>query len=45
MGAKGLWRHVEGSATAPVPYAVSNSIPMLVGIFSLIWLLSHCIAS
>src|SRR5271156_2069480 len=28
MGAKGLWRHVEGSATAPVPYAVSNGIPM-----------------
>ena len=29
MGAKGLWRHVEGSATAIVLYAVSNSVPML----------------
>src|ERR1700678_980095 len=29
MGSKGLWRHVEGTATAPVPYAVSNGIPML----------------
>src|ERR1700678_3350939 len=29
MGAKGLWRHVEGTATAPVPFAVSNGIPML----------------
>lgn len=29
MGAKGLWRHVEGTATAPVPYAVTNGIPML----------------
>ena len=29
MGAKGLWRHVEGTATAPVPYAVNNRIPML----------------
>ena len=29
MGAKGLWRHVEGTATVPVPYAVSNGIPML----------------
>ena len=24
MGAKGLWRHVLGTATAPVPYAVSK---------------------
>ena len=29
MGAKGLWRHILGTATAPVPYAVSNGIPML----------------
>jgi hypothetical protein len=28
MGAKGLWRHIEGTATAPVPYAVSNRVPM-----------------
>jgi gag-polypeptide of LTR copia-type len=29
MGAKGLWRHIKGTATAPVPYAVSNGVPML----------------
>jgi gag-polypeptide of LTR copia-type len=29
MGAKGLWRHVEGTASMPVPYAVSNGIQML----------------
>ena len=29
MGAKGLWRHVEGTATVPMPYAVNNGIPML----------------
>ena len=29
MGAKGLWRHVLGTATALVPYAVSNGIHML----------------
>ena len=29
MGAKGLWRHVKGNATAPVLFAVSNGIPML----------------
>ena len=29
MGSKGLWRHVEGTATAPVLYAVSKGIPML----------------
>ena len=29
MGAKGLWRHVEGTATAPVLFAVTNGIPML----------------
>ena len=26
MAMKGLWRHVEGTATTPVPYAVSNSV-------------------
>ena len=29
MGAKGLWRHILGSAIVPVPYAMSNGIPML----------------
>ena len=29
MGAKGLWRHVLGTATAPVPYVISKGIPML----------------
>jgi hypothetical protein len=29
MGVRGLWRHVEGTASAPVPYAVSNGILML----------------
>src|SRR6202789_107454 len=29
MGAKGLWRHVLGTATAPVPYVVTEGIPML----------------
>ena len=29
MGAKGLWRHVKGTATAPIPFAVTNGIPML----------------
>ena len=29
MGAKGLWRHVLGTATAPVPYVVTQGIPML----------------
>ena len=29
MGAKGLWRHIEETATMPVPYAVSNSVAML----------------
>src|SRR5271156_6312178 len=28
MGAKGLWRHVEGTAIAPVPFVISNAIPM-----------------
>jgi hypothetical protein len=30
MGSKGLWRHVKGTATASVLYAVSNGIPMLI---------------
>ena len=29
MGAKGLWRHILGTAIAPVPYAMSNGVPML----------------
>ena len=29
MGAKGLWRHVEGTATAPILFAITNGIPML----------------
>jgi hypothetical protein len=29
MGAKGLWRHILGTATAPVPYVVSKGKPML----------------
>ena len=29
MKAKGLWRHMLGIATAPVPYFMSNSVPML----------------
>ena len=29
MGMKGLWRHVLGTAIAPVPYAMSNGVPML----------------
>src|ERR1700678_4165575 len=29
MGAKGLWRHILGTATAPVPYVVSQGKPML----------------
>ena len=29
MGAKGLWRHVEGTATVPMLYAVNNRILML----------------
>ena len=29
MGAKGLWRHVLGTSTAPVPYVVTEGIPML----------------
>ena len=29
MGAKGLWLHVEGKATAPKPYVELNGIPVL----------------
>ena len=29
MGAKGLWRHVLGTATAPVLYVIMQGIPML----------------
>ena len=29
MGAKGLWRHVEGTAAAPVPYVVTGGKAML----------------
>jgi hypothetical protein len=29
MGVKGLWRHVEETATVPIPFAITNGIPML----------------
>ena len=29
MGAKGLWRHMEGTATALVPFILSDGVPML----------------
>jgi hypothetical protein len=29
MGSKGLWRHVEGTATAPKPFAVVDSVLVL----------------
>jgi len=29
MGSKGLWRHVEGTAVAPRPYAVVNGVHVL----------------
>ena len=29
MGSKGLWRHVEGRAIAPKPYALDARIPVL----------------
>jgi hypothetical protein len=29
MGLKGLWRHVQGTAIAPKPYAIINRIPVL----------------
>src|ERR1700683_3259286 len=28
MGSKGLWRHVEGKAVTPAPYAVVNGVPV-----------------
>ena len=29
MGAKGLWRHVEGTAVAPKPYTVKDGVHLL----------------
>ena len=29
MGSKGLWRHIEGKAVAPKPYALVNNIAVL----------------
>ncbi|KIM92082.1 hypothetical protein PILCRDRAFT_203 [Piloderma croceum F 1598] len=29
MGSKGLWRHIQGTAIAPKPYAIVNGIPVL----------------
>ena len=29
MGLKGIWRHIEGTNTAPVLYAINNGIPIL----------------
>ena len=29
MGLKGLWRHVEGKAVTPAPYAVVNGVPII----------------
>ena len=29
MGSKEIWRHVEGTATAPMPYDVNNGILIL----------------
>src|ERR1700728_4605959 len=29
MGSKALWRHVEGTAIAPVPYTVKDDVPLL----------------
>ena len=28
MGSKGLWRHVEGTDTVPVPYPVTDGVAM-----------------
>jgi len=28
-GVKGLWRHIEGTAVTPAPYALVNGIPIL----------------
>ena len=29
IGSKGLWRHVEGTAIAPKPYALDSGVPVL----------------
>ena len=29
MGLKGLWRHVEGTTIAPIPYALVTGVPVL----------------
>ena len=29
MGSKGLWRHVEGTAISPKPYALDAGVPVL----------------
>ena len=29
MGSKGLWRHIEGTAITPKPYALDHGIPVL----------------
>jgi hypothetical protein len=29
LGSKGLWRHVEGTAVAPKPYALLNGVPVI----------------
>jgi hypothetical protein len=29
MGVKGLWRHVEGTASVPVPFPMTNGVAML----------------
>ena len=29
MGAKGLWRNVEGMAITPVPYAITSGVAVL----------------
>ena len=29
MGSKGIWRHIKGTATAPMLYAINNGIPIL----------------
>ena len=29
LGAKGLWRHVVGTAIAPEPYGMVNGVPVL----------------
>jgi len=34
MGARGLWRHVEGKATVPKPYELVNGIQVLRSLLS-----------